>query len=203
MSVRLILGSTSIYRRELLARLHIPFEVMAPGTVEDPLPHESAAQLALRLAQAKARDVARLLQPPFTSPVWVIGSDQAAVRPRDGGGLDLIGKPGTHEAAVRQLLASSGKTLTFNTAVCLHECGTGREQIANVAVVARYRQLNVEQIERYLAKEPAYDCAGAAKSEGLGISLLESCQSDDPTALVGLPLITVASMLRAWGMDLP
>ncbi len=202
---QLVLGSTSRYRKALLERLQIPFEACAPGTVEDPLPEESAEHLALRLAQAKARDVATQLHSRVTQerPVWIIGSDQAAVREDAGRQFTLIGKPETHANAVEQLLASSGKTLVFNTAICLLELHSGREQIANIPVKATYRKLDLNTVERYLAKESALDCAGSLKSEGLGIALLESCSCDDPSALVGLPLITLCSMLRQWGWSLP
>jgi septum formation protein len=201
----LILGSTSRYRKALLERLQLEFEICAPGTVEDPLPQESAEHLALRLARAKAHDVAAKMHARRQEKraIWIIGSDQAAVREDALGQFTLVGKPDTKENAIAQLLASSGKTLVFNTAVCLLELHSGREQLANIPVKAKYRTLDIVTIEQYLAKESALDCAGSVKSEGLGIALLESCSSDDPTALVGLPLITVCTMLRQWGWKLP
>jgi septum formation protein len=201
----IILGSTSPYRKALLERLSIDFEVCAPGTVEDPLPEESAEHLALRLARAKAHDVAQQLasRNGKERALWIIGSDQAAVREDAPGVFSLVGKPGTHENAVRQLQASSGKTVIFNTALCLLEMHSGREQLMNVPVVTRYRELSSAAIQAYLRKESALDCAGAVKSEGLGISLMESCSSDDPSALVGLPLISLCSMFRHWGFELP
>jgi septum formation protein len=189
----LVLGSTSRYRRELLQRLGLPFEVLAPGVDETPLPDESPAALAGRLALAKARAVAR--QRPSAV---VIGSDQVA----DLHG-EPLGKPGTHERAVEQLRRMRGQTVVFQTAlavVCL-ERGFEASELAPVRV--RFRDLGDEEIERYLRAEQPYDCAGSAKSEGLGISLLERIDSDDPTALVGLPLIRTCGLLRAAGVRVP
>jgi septum formation protein len=201
----LILGSTSPYRKSLLERLQLPFEVCAPGTVEDPLPQESAEHLALRLARAKAHDVATKLNTRKTDKqaIWIIGSDQAAVREDAPGVFTLVGKPETHDNAVRQLQASSGKTVVFNTALCLLELHSGREQLVNVPIRTRYRELSQAAIQAYLRKEQALDCAGAVKSEGLGICLMESCLSEDPSALVGMPLISLCSMFRHWGLELP
>ncbi|MDD2546676.1 MAG: Maf family nucleotide pyrophosphatase [Burkholderiaceae bacterium] len=189
----LILGSTSRYRQELLSRLHLPFEVAAPDVDETPRPLEAPRDLALRLALAKAQAVAQ--QHP---EAVVIGSDQVA----DLGGLPL-GKPGTHERAVRQLRQMRGQTVIFQTAVAVVCRATGFEQVDLAAVEVRFRDLSDAEIERYLQAEKPYDCAGSAKSEGLGIALLDAILSDDPTALIGLPLIRTCRLLRAAGRVLP
>ena len=189
----LVLGSTSRYRRELLQRLGQPFTVAAPDVDETPLPDETPRALALRLALAKARAVAA--QHP---DAVVIGSDQVA----DLHGQPL-GKPGTHERASTQLQRMSGETVIFQTAVPVACAATGFEQVDLAPVEVRFRTLCNEEIERYLRIEQPYDCAGSAKSEGLGISLLDAILSDDPTALVGLPLIRTCRMLRAAGLTLP
>ncbi len=189
----LVLGSTSRYRRELLQRLRLPFEVLAPDVDETPLPGEAPAALAQRLALAKARTVAA--QRP---DAIVIGSDQVA----DLNG-EPLGKPGNHERAVAQLRRMSGQTVLFQTAlavVCL-ETGFEASELAVVEVV--FRTLDDATIERYLRAEQPYDCAGSAKSEGLGIALLERIVNDDPTALIGLPLIHTARLLRQAGLQLP
>lgn len=187
----LVLASTSRYRRELLARLRMPFEVSSPDVDETPLPGERPADLALRLAALKARAVARR-----RPEAVVIGSDQAA----DLEGR-IIGKPGTHDAAVAQLRAMSGQVVTFQTAVAVARPETGFERVALVPVTVRFRSLSDTHIERYLRIEQPYDCAGSAKSEGLGIALLERIDSDDPTALVGLPLIRTCALLREAGFE--
>ena len=189
----LVLGSTSVYRRELLQRLRLPFTVMAPEVDETPQPHEAPDALALRLALAKAHAVAAQ-QPEAV----VIGSDQVA----DLAGHTL-GKPGTHERATQQLRQMSAQTVIFQTAVAVVCQATGFEQVELAAVEVRFRPLNDGEIERYLQAEQPYDCAGSAKSEGLGISLLDAIDSDDPTALIGLPLIRTCRMLRAAGLVLP
>ena len=188
----LILGSTSRYRCELLARLNIPFEVAAPDVDETPLPAELPAALAQRLALAKAQAVAA----KFPHSV-VIGSDQVA----DLHG-EPLGKPGTHEKAVLQLRKMRGQTVIFQTALAVvcAESGFLQQDIAAVRVV--FRDLSDAEIENYLRIEQPYDCAGSAKSEGLGIALLERIDSDDPTALIGLPLIRTARMIRAAGVKL-
>lgn len=188
-----VLGSTSRYRRELLERLGLPFDVAAPEVDETPLPDEAPAALAQRLALAKARAVAAR----FPEAV-VIGSDQVA----DLAG-EPLGKPGTHERAVQQLRRMRGQTVVFQTALAVvcRASGFERQDIAPVNVV--FRALDDDEIERYLRAEQPYDCAGSAKSEGLGIALLERIDSDDPTALVGLPLIRTCQMLRAAGVRLP
>ncbi len=189
----LLLGSTSPYRRELLARLRLPFDTDAPRVDETPQPGEAPRALALRLALAKARDVAARHRQAI-----VIGSDQVA----DLAGRPL-GKPGTHERAVAQLRAMRGQTVVFQTALAVVCAATGFEQTDLAAVEVRFRDLTDDEIERYLRAEQPYDCAGSAKSEGLGIALLDAIHSDDPTALVGLPLIRTARLLRAAGLRLP
>ncbi len=189
---KLILGSTSVYRRELLDRLNIPFSVESPDVDETPLPSERPASLAQRLALAKAQAVAAR----FPDCV-VIGSDQVA----DLGGLAL-GKPGSHDRAVAQLRQMSGKSVTFQTAVAVVCLKAGFCQEALAPVKVTFRDLEDTEIENYLRMEQPYDCAGSAKSEGLGIVLLEAIDSDDPTALVGLPLIRTSRMLRAAGIQL-
>jgi len=189
---RLVLGSTSPYRRELLARLRIPFEVAAPEVDETPQPDETPQQLACRLAMGKARAVAAR----FPAAV-VIGSDQVA----DLAGQPL-GKPGTHERAMAQLRQMRGQTVVFQTAVAVvcQAAGFAQMDLAQVKVV--FRDFSDAEIEAYLLAETPYDCAGSAKSEGLGIALLERIDSDDPTALVGLPLMRTCRMLKAAGIRL-
>ena len=189
----LILGSTSPYRRELLARLGLPFSTEAPQVDETPLPAESPRELALRLALAKAREVASRHPRAI-----VIGSDQVA----DLHG-EPLGKPGTHERAVAQLRRMRGHSVVFQTALAVVCADTGFARTDLAAVEVRFRDLNDDEIERYLLAERPYDCAGSAKSEGLGITLLDAIHNDDPTALVGLPLIRTARLLRAAGLTLP
>ena len=188
-----VLGSTSRYRRELLERLGLPFTVAAPHTDETPQPGETPRALALRLALAKARAVAQ--QHP---DAVVIGSDQVA----DLAGQPL-GKPGEHARAVQQLRQMRGQTVVFQTAVAVVCAATGFEQVDLAPVEVKFRDLSDAEIERYLRTEQPYDCAGSAKSEGLGIALLDAIHSDDPTALIGLPLIRTCRMLRAAGLVLP
>jgi septum formation protein len=188
----LVLGSTSRYRQELLQRLRIPFTVAAPDVDETPQPGEAPAALAQRLALAKAHAVAAA----FPDAV-VIGSDQVA----DLDGLPL-GKPGTHERATSQLRQMRGRTVIFQTAVAVVCQASGFEQASLAAVKVRFRHLSDEAIENYLLAEQPYDCAGSAKSEGLGIALLEAIDSDDPTALVGLPLIRTCRLIEAAGIRL-
>lgn len=191
--MNVILASGSAYRRELLHRLGLPFEVWAPDVDESPFAGEAPRATAVRLARSKAMaGTARFPE------AWVIGSDQVA----DHAGLP-IGKPGTLAAARVQLQAMSGETVWFHTALCLarpHHGGC-REDVVTTEVA--YRPLTSAEIDRYLGREPALDCAGSAKSEGLGIALLERLRGDDPTALVGLPLVSLAAMLRAEGFELP
>ena len=187
----LILASTSRYRHELLSRLRLPFEVRSPEVDETPRAGELPAALAQRLALAKALAVSA--QYPLAV---VIGSDQVA--DLDG---TPIGKPGTHERAVAQLRAMSGRTVVFQTAVAVVCEASGFSGAALVPVTVRFRALNDGEIEHYLRAEQPYDCAGSAKSETLGIALLDAIESDDPTALVGLPLIQTCALLRQAGID--
>lgn len=189
----LVLGSTSRYRRELLQRLHLAFDVVSPHVDETPLPGETPAVIAQRLALAKAHAVAA--QRP---EAVVIGSDQVA----DLAG-EPLGKPGTHERAVAQLRRMSGQTVLFQTAVAVVCAATGFERCELAVVRVVFRDLSDDEIERYLRIEQPYDCAGSAKSEGLGIALLDHIDNDDPTALVGLPLIRTARLLRQAGLRLP
>ena len=187
----LILASTSRYRRELLERLRIPFEARSPETDETPLPGEAPAALAERLALAKAQALAT----QFPDAV-VIGADQVA--DVDG---EAIGKPGNHERATAQLRAMSGRTIVFQTALAVVREATGFAQVRRVPVSVRFRTLSDAEIEFYLRTEQPYDCAGSAKVETLGITLLDAIDSDDPTALIGLPLIQTCQLLRAAGLD--
>jgi septum formation protein len=188
----LILGSTSRYRKELLARLRIPFETAAPDVDETPYSNESPKDLALRLALAKARAVA-LKHPEAV----VIGSDQVA----DLEGMPL-GKPGNHANAILQLQRMRGKTVIFQTALSVVCIATGYERTDLAEVKVKFRDLSDAEIENYLRAEEPYDCAGSAKSEGLGIALLDAIDNDDPTALIGLPLIRTCQMLREAGVKL-
>ena len=191
-SRRLILGSTSPYRRELLQRLQIPFDVASPDVDETPQAGEAPALLARRLALAKARAVAA----NFPEAV-VIGSDQVA----DLNGQPL-GKPGSHARAVTQLRQMRGQTVVFQTAVAVVCQQSGFEQTDLAAVKVRFRLLSDDEIENYLHAEQPYDCAGSAKSEGLCIALLASIDNDDPTALIGLPLIRTCRLIQAAGVIL-
>jgi len=188
----LILASTSRYRRELLDRLRLPYEVHAPGVDETPLAGETPLALSQRLALAKAHAVAAR----FPEAI-VIGSDQVA----DLNG-ESLGKPGDHARATLQLRRMQGQTLVFQTAVAVVCAATSFSAHDVAPVRVTFRPLDDDAIERYLRAEEPYDCAGSAKSEGLGIALLETIHSDDPTALVGLPLIRTCRMLRAAGVDL-
>jgi septum formation protein len=187
----LILASTSRYRRELLTRLGLPFVVQAPGVDEAVLAGESPRALAERLALAKAQAVAAH-QPSAV----VIGSDQVAEL--DGA---AIGKPGGHAAAVAQLHRMSGRVVQFHTALAVVAVGRGFVGTEMATVEVAFRRLAADEIEHYLRTEEPYDCAGSAKSEGLGIALLDRITSDDPTALIGLPLMRLARLLRAAGLD--
>ncbi len=189
---KLILASTSPYRRELLGRLGLTFDVANPQTDESSLPNETPETLALRLSEAKARAVVA----DFPDAL-IIGSDQVATV--DG---KIYGKPGTHERAVAQLHELSGKTVNFFTGLCLLDAKSGESQVRGIPTLVTFRQLSDSEIENYLRREPAYNCAGSAKSEGLGIALLTSMQGDDPNALVGLPLIALCDMLRSHGVNI-
>lgn len=190
---RLLLASSSPYRRELLSRLRLPFDVASPDVDETPLPGETPPDTALRLAQAKAEAVAGQ-----AGEVLVIGSDQVATL--DG---DQIGKPGNHANALAQLKRMRGREVVFHTAVCLLDNRPGaalRMQSTNVQTRVRFRDLDDAELDAYLHIEQPYDCAGSAKNEALGIAILERIQSDDPTALTGLPLIALTGMLRKAGL---
>jgi septum formation protein len=193
MTIPLILASSSRYRAGLLHRLGLTFTQQAPELDESALPGETPQATALRLAEAKARAVAA-----SHPDALVLGSDQLA-------SLDgrAIGKPGTLARAAEQLRAASGRELVFHTAVCLLDGRDGRVQVADVPCHVAYRALSEEMITRYLAREPALDCAGAARIEELGISLTRHVRCDDPTALIGLPLITVVAFLHTCGVAVP
>jgi septum formation protein len=189
---KLVLGSTSRYRRELLERLRIPFTIAAPDVDETPHPHETPQQLACRLAMSKARAVAA----KFPDSI-VIGSDQVA--DLDG---EALGKPGDYPRALAQLQKMRGKVVVFQTAVAVVCQQSGFAQMDLAQVKVTFRDLSDAQIDAYLRAEMPYDCAGSAKSEGLGIALLASIDNDDPTALIGLPLIRTCQMLEAAGLQL-
>jgi len=188
---RLLLASTSPYRRELLSRLRLPFDCMPPKVDEAPLAGESAAGLASRLAGEKAAEV-HAREPD----AFVLGSDQVA--DLDG---RVLGKPGNFETAAAQLRAMSGRDVVFHTALCL--VGPGFRESAIDTTRVRLRELEDDEIVRYLQAEPALDCAGSFKAEGLGIALFDAIDNDDPTALVGLPMIATARLLRKAGFVLP
>ncbi|WP_232064039.1 Maf-like protein [Undibacterium sp. YM2] len=193
-AARLILASSSVYRRELLSRLQFDFESIAPELDESPAPGESPEQTALRLAQQKAEVIAKS-QPEAI----IIGSDQVATLD----GLQ-IGKPGNHEAALAQLQLMRGRDVAFHTALCVldnRQQAAFPLQIQDVCTMVRFRDLSDVELEAYLRIEQPYDCAGSAKNEGLGIAIIESIKSDDPTALTGLPLIALTSMLRNTGLS--
>ncbi len=191
-SPRLVLASTSPYRRALLERLRLPFEVGTPDADETAQPGEAARDTALRLAQDKARAVA-----PYFPKALVIGSDQVAEL--DGARL---GKPGNHRNAVAQLMAMRGKCVLFHTALALLNTASGAMQTAEVPTTVQFRHYSEREIERYLELERPYDCAGSAKIEGLGIVLVERVTGDDPSALIGLPLVRLAAMLRQEGVTI-
>ncbi|MDP2877991.1 MAG: Maf family nucleotide pyrophosphatase [Sulfuricella sp.] len=184
--MKLILASTSPYRRELLSRLKLPFEVCSPEVDETPQPGETPAQTAYRLAIAKAKAPAKNVPEAL-----IIGSDQVATLD----GLQL-GKPHTHENAVKQLSMMRGRSVVFHTALCLYNSRTGNTQAREIPFTVHFRKLTDAQIEHYLVKEQPYNCAGSAKSEGLGIALIEKMSGDDPNALIGLPLIALIEMLE-------
>lgn len=187
--MRLILASSSPYRQDMLKRLALPFTAIPPDVDERPLPGESPAALALRLARAKAAAVAQRHPGGI-----IIGSDQVATF--DG---RAIGKPGDHESATAQLHMLSGRSVTFHTALCVTD---GRhEESDDIVTVCRFRQLGADEIQHYLLRERPYDTAGSAKAEGLGIALMDAMQSDDPTAIIGLPLIALSRMLRGFGLN--
>lgn len=189
----LLLASSSAYRRELLSRLRLPFQHQSPDIDEAPLPQELPQHLALRLAEQKARALAE-----HHPDHLIIGSDQVAVL-----GDMMLGKPGDFTHAAKQLMAASGKTVTFLTGIALLNSQTGRIQTDCVPFKIRFRTLSDEQIERYLHLEQPYDCAGSFKAEGLGISLFQSMEGEDFTSLIGLPLIRLVDMLKNEGVNIP
>ncbi len=191
---RLILGSSSIYRKELLSRLHLPFDVMVPDIDETPTANEAPDATALRLAQEKATVIG--LRSPNS---LVIGSDQVATL--DG---EQIGKPGTHANALKQLQKMRGRKVVFHTALCLFDSRVDltspQIQLENIQTFVTFRDLPDADLDAYLRIEQPYDCAGSAKNEGLGIAIIERIESSDPTALTGLPLIALTTMLRRAGL---
>nr|VFK39251.1 MAG: MAF protein [Candidatus Kentron sp. TC]VFK52128.1 MAG: MAF protein [Candidatus Kentron sp. TC]VFK55040.1 MAG: MAF protein [Candidatus Kentron sp. TC] len=189
---RVILASTSVYRRNLLSRLNIPFETESPTTDERPLPEESPEQLVHRLSAAKAQSI----QSDYSNAL-IIGSDQVAVL--DG---DILGKPGSQAANIRQLSRAAGRRVTFLTGLCLLNTRTFRSETDIVPFSVVFRRLTPEQIENYVHRERPFDCAGGFKSERLGVALFERMEGEDPTALVGLPLIRLVTMLQRQGVDI-
>jgi MAF protein len=189
--MKLILGSTSPYRKTLLQRLGLEFDTAAPDVDETPLPSEPPEQLVRRLAEAKARAVAA-----SAPPALVIGSDQVACA-----GKRILGKPGTRKRAVEQLRALSGRRVTFYTGLCLYNAASDRSQVVCEPYHVRFRALSPAQIERYVERERPLNCAGSFKSEGLGIALFERLEGDDPNALIGLPLIRLIDMLAREGVE--
>ncbi len=187
---QIVLASTSPFRRELLARLGLPFATAAPDTDESPLPGERPEATALRLSEAKAKAVASRFPGAL-----IIGSDQVAVL--DG---KIYGKPGTHERAVAQLRTMRGRTVNFFTGLCLYNAATGRAHVRGIPTLVTFRTLTDAEIENYLRREQPYNCAGSAKSEGLGIAVIAAMEGSDPNALVGLPLIALCDLLREEGV---
>jgi septum formation protein len=188
---QLVLASTSRYRRDLLSRLHIPFEIVSPNVDETPLPNETPSATALRLSVLKAQAAAD----QFPNAL-IIGSDQVLMLDSE-----QLGKPGNHENAFEQLKKMQGKAMVFHTALTLLNSKTGKTQTRDVPTVVHIRKLSDAQIEAYLNKEQPYDCAGSARSESLGIALMERMDSPDPTALIGLPLMALTEMLMNEGVD--
>lgn len=189
--MKLVLASTSRYRRELLSRLKLPFEVVSPNVDETPMPYETPSATALRLSVLKAQAV--IDQFP---EALIIGSDQVLMLEEE-----QLGKPGNYENAFQQLKTMQGKAMVFHTALTLLNSRTGHAQTRDIPTVVHIRNLSDAQIEAYLKKEEPYDCAGSAKSESLGIALMERMESPDPTALIGLPLMTLTDMLLREGVD--
>lgn len=191
--MNLVLASSSVYRQQTLAKLGLPFQCMSPDIDESALPHESATGLVLRLAEQKARAIA-----PHFPKQLIIGSDQVCVNQGQ-----IVGKPGTRARAKAQLLAASGQTLTFYTGLALWDDSQQQMHSLVEPFAVRFRILEEAQVERYLDKEPALDCAGAFKCEGLGISLFERLEGRDPNSLVGLPLIALVDLLGRCGIAVP
>ena len=193
MSTRLVLASSSRHRRQVLERLGVPFETLNPDLDESPRVGEAPRELVVRLSREKAA-AARQRH----ADGLAIGSDQVALCAGE-----VLGKPGDHARAVAQLERLSGNTVEFLTGICVHDLASGRDAHDLAVTSVRFRTLTRDEIERYLAREPAYDSAGSFKSEGLGITLVESIDDDDPTALIGLPLIRLCRLLRGFGYPLP
>lgn len=193
MQRNLILASSSAYRKQLLARLQLPFTTQSPAIDESGKPNEPANELVQRLAHEKAKAVA--IQ---HNDALIIGSDQVAVL-----GKEILKKPGTKANAITQLKKCAGNTVTFHTGLCLYDSNNKQMQLACVDYKVRFRDLSIDQIERYVDQEQPFDSAGSFKAEALGISLFEYMQGDDPTALIGLPLIALTSMLHNAGVELP
>ncbi|MDH4292982.1 MAG: Maf family nucleotide pyrophosphatase [Betaproteobacteria bacterium] len=189
----LVLASSSSYRKALIARLGLDCRSLAPDIDERALDQERPVETAMRLAVAKARKIAT-----DAPAALIIGSDQVAVL-----GDTVLGKPGTHAAAAQQLRAMSGRSVVFHTALCLLDAATDAVQVANVPTTVQMRELDAALIERYLRRDQPYDCTGSAKIEALGIALVEKVESEDPTALIGLPLIALVSMLKRAGITVP
>lgn len=193
MSKQIILGSTSPFRKTLMQKLAIDFNTAAPDIDETRLPNESAEAMVRRLSIAKAKEVAK-----NHNNALIIGSDQCAVLKND-----IMGKPHTHENAVKQLQASSGNTVTYLTGLCLYDPVNGEYELDCIPFYVEFRQLTTDEINRYLYRDKPYGCAGSFKSEGLGITLFKKMQGDDPSSLRGLPLIRLCEMLRKKGISLP
>lgn len=189
----IVLASSSSYRKALIERLGLKCRCLAPAIDESPMDREDPVETAKRLAEAKARKIAGKVPSAL-----IIGSDQVALL-----GSTTLGKPGTHAAAVRQLQDMSGKSVVFHTAVCLLDANSGDLQVANVPTRVQVRNISDDLIERYLQSDRPYDCAGSAKIEALGIALVEKVESEDPTALIGLPLIALVTMLKRAGVVIP
>lgn len=189
----LVLASTSPFRKALLERLGIAFETLSPAVDESRLPEEAADRLVMRLSEAKARAGAAVYPDGL-----IIGSDQVAVC-----GQEILGKPGNHARACEQLTLLSGQRVSFYTGLCLYDAASGNSKVDMLPYHVTFRHLSAEQIDRYLRAEQPYNCAGSFKSEGLGISLFERMQGDDPNALIGLPLIRLVSWLNEAGVAVP
>ena len=188
---QIVLASTSPFRRALLERFGLPFETAAPSVDEARLPGESPEETALRLSEKKARAVAAAYPQAL-----IVGSDQVACL-----GKEIFGKPGTHENAIAQLRKMCGRSVHFHTGLCLYDTSKNVARLRNVPTLVTFRALSDEEIESYLQKERPYNCAGSAKSEALGITLLSKIESTDPTALIGLPLIALSEFLREEGIN--
>lgn len=193
MRKQIILGSTSPFRHMLMKKLGIDFSTAAPDIDETRLTDESAEKMVRRLSVEKAKEVAKTHR-----NVLIIGSDQCAVLNNK-----IMGKPSTHEKAVKQLQASSGNVVTYLTGLCLYDSVSGEYELDCIPFYVEFRQLSTSEINRYLYRDKPYGCAGSFKSEGLGITLFKKMQGDDPSSLIGLPLIRLCEMLRKKGVSLP